>query len=122
MTKHLELVDPYRTDVATNVPRKLVLCTDCRFSGWLSEGGFSDHPHPTHCLRAFGGGDHSTGERIIHGRGFKEPTKSDRSLWEVPGATPTTYSQNFDGECRDFQPVRVPWWRRIFRSRRRIRT
>ena len=121
MTKHLEIVDPYRTSVAEQPPLRHVLCVDCRFSGWLRRSDYQIHSVPSHCLLKDNGGNWATGERIVEMPRHTLDAPLSKWLKEYP----RTWDRNKHGECRDFHPVTpMPWWRRLFRirSRRRIRT
>jgi hypothetical protein len=102
--------------------RTPVLCKDCRFSGWLREYDFSESwpgRLPTHCLHYSGGAEPSNGSRV-----FDETCVSSYH-YPTDGAQrryPHTHVKNHDGQCTDFVPAKkIPWWKRIFRSARRMR-
>ena len=99
-----------------------VLCKDCRFSGWLRKYDYSESwpgRLPTHCLHFSGGVRPSNGTRVV----FYSHTQK----WDCPSADwlaryPATRMKNMDGQCKDFVPAKkIPWWKRLFRSARKMR-
>lgn len=117
---HLQIVVHDNGEVTTRDERGMpVLCKDCRFSGWLREYDFQkEAPMPTHCLHHSGGADPTTGLRIMFPHEIL--AASVHESWSK--CYPMTFRKNGDGRCKDFVPAKkLPWWKRLFRSRRRIR-
>lgn len=102
--------------------RMPVLCKDCRFSGWLREYDYHESwPSrlPTHCLHYSGGAEPSNGSRVFDETRvyvFQEASIAAQKRY------PQTHMKNHDGQCKDFVPVKkIAWWKRLFRSARKMR-
>ena len=102
--------------------RMPVLCKDCRFSGWLRLYDYRQSwpwRLPTHCMHYSGGAEPSNGSRVFDENAvyaFQRSGEAARNRY------PLSHVRNHNGQCKDFVPAKkIPWWKRLFRSARKMR-
>lgn len=91
-----------------------VLCSDCRFAGWLSKDEFNEYRRPITCLYTSGGSHPVLPVRI---RVLKDLYEWQVNTWR--NAFPFCTAKNHDGNCKDFIRAKPQsWWTRVFRRKK----
>lgn len=96
-----------------------VVCTDCRYAGWIAQYEFTANRLPVSCLYYSGGADPHDGDRVVFDKTTEKPwrdgEKARQRKWRK--LYPFCADKNQDGQCTDFLRAKKPSWPiRIFNS------